>query len=74
MTAVIDSCVIIDALQNREPFSADAQKLFLAVSNRQFDGVLTPSQLLIYSIFFAEACIMMSSPKSAYINCLCFLI
>ena len=41
MTAVIDTCVIIDALQNREPFSQDAQKLFLAVSNRQFEGVLT---------------------------------
>lgn len=41
MTAVIDTCVIIDALQDREPFSQDAQKLFLAVSNRQFEGVLT---------------------------------
>lgn len=45
MTAVIDTCVIIDALQNREPFSADAQKLFLAVSNRQFCGVLTAKSI-----------------------------
>lgn len=45
MTAVIDTCVIIDALQNREPFSADAQKLFLAVSNRQFNGVLTAKSI-----------------------------
>ena len=45
MTAVIDTCVIIDALQNREPFSADAQKLFLSVSNRQFDGVLTAKSI-----------------------------
>ena len=41
MTAVIDTCVIIDALQNREPFYTDAQKIFLAVSNRKFYGVLT---------------------------------
>ena len=41
MTAVIDTCVIIDALQNREPFSEDARKLILAVSNRQFNGILT---------------------------------
>lgn len=45
MTAVIDTCVIIDALQSREPFSADAQKLFLAVSNRQFDGILTAKSI-----------------------------
>ena len=45
MTAVIDTCVIIDALQGREPFSADAQKLFLAVSNRQFDGILTAKSI-----------------------------
>lgn len=41
MIAVIDTCVIIDALQNREPFCDDAQKIFLAVSNRRFNGVLT---------------------------------
>lgn len=41
MIAVVDTCIVIDALQNREPFSADAQRLFLAVSNRQFRGVLT---------------------------------
>lgn len=45
MTAVIDTCVIIDALQNREPFSADAQKIFLAVSNRQFNGVITANSI-----------------------------
>ena len=45
MTAVIDTCVIIDALQSREPFLADAQKLFLAVSNRQFDGILTAKSI-----------------------------
>ena len=39
MTAVIVTCVIIDALQNREPFSEDAQKLILAVSNRHFKGM-----------------------------------
>ncbi len=52
MTAVIDTCVIIDALQNREPFSSDAQQLFLAVSNRQFCGVLTAKSITdIFYIF-----------------------
>ena len=36
MRALIDTCVIIDALQNREPFAEDAQKIFLAVANKRF--------------------------------------
>lgn len=41
MRALIDSCVIVDALQSREPFCEDAQKIFLAVANRWFDGCIT---------------------------------
>ena len=29
MRTLIDTCVIIDALQSREPFVEDAQKIFL---------------------------------------------
>lgn len=72
MTAVIDACVIIDALQNREPFSADAQKLFLAVSNRRFEGALTAKS--ITDIFFAGVCTMTLLPETAYISCSCSLI
>ena len=41
MRAVIDTCVVVDALQNREPFSRDAQSIFLSCANRRFDGFLT---------------------------------
>ena len=41
MRALIDTCVIIDALQNREPFAEDAQKIFLAVANKHFSGCIT---------------------------------
>lgn len=41
MRALIDTCIIVDALQNREPFCADAQGIFLAVANNQADGFLT---------------------------------
>lgn len=41
MRAVIDTCVIVDALQNREPFCKDAQAIFLLCANRQFDGFVT---------------------------------
>ncbi len=45
MTAVIDTCVVIDVLQNREPFSKAALDIFLAVSNRKFTGVLTAKSI-----------------------------
>ena len=41
MRAVIDTCVIVDALQSREPFCKDAQSIFLLCANRQFTGFLT---------------------------------
>lgn len=41
MRALIDTCIVIDALQNREPFCREAQDIFLAVANKQFTGFLT---------------------------------
>ena len=41
MRAVIDTCVIVDALQSREPFCKEAQSIFLLCANRQFEGFLT---------------------------------
>lgn len=41
MKAVIDTCVIVDALQKREPFCGAAMDIFIAVSNRLFTGVIT---------------------------------
>lgn len=41
MKAVIDTCIIVDALQNRKPFCDDAQTIFLLCANQRFDGFLT---------------------------------
>ena len=41
MRILIDTCVIIDALQNREPWNKDAQTLFLMTANRDFDGFIS---------------------------------
>lgn len=41
MRALIDTCIIVDALQNREPFCADARNIFLAVANTRFVGFIT---------------------------------
>lgn len=41
MRALIDTCVIIDALQSRQPFAKDACTLFLAAANNQYIGCIT---------------------------------
>lgn len=41
MRALLDTCVIIDALQSREPFYKNAQTIFLAAANNQFIGCIT---------------------------------
>lgn len=41
MKALMDTCIIIDALQNRHPFCEAAQKIFLLCANDEFEGFLT---------------------------------
>ncbi len=41
MRALIDTCVIIDALQSREPFKEDAEKIFLLAANDRLEGYIT---------------------------------
>ena len=41
MKALMDTCIIIDALQNRQPFCEDAQKIFLLCANDELEGFLT---------------------------------
>lgn len=45
MRALIDTCVIIDALQNREPFCESAKSIFLAVANKQLEGYISASSI-----------------------------
>ena len=41
MRVLVDTCVIIDALQSRVPFAEDAQRIFIYSANNQFDGYIT---------------------------------
>ncbi len=41
MRALIDTCVVIDALQSREGFEKDAQNIFLAAANNAFLGYIS---------------------------------
>ena len=45
MKAVIDTCVIVDALQNRAPFCKEAQAILLCCANQQFQGFLTAKSI-----------------------------
>ena len=41
MRALLDTCVVIDVLQGREPFCKEGQQLFLAAANDLFAGCIT---------------------------------
>ena len=41
MRVLIDTCIIIDALQQREKFYENAKTIFLLCANRKFDGYLS---------------------------------
>ena len=41
MRVLVDTCVIMDAIQNREPFADDAKKIFRAAASNWFAGCIT---------------------------------
>lgn len=41
MRVIIDTCIIMDALQNREPFAEDAKNIVRAAANKWFTGYIT---------------------------------
>ena len=41
MRAIVDTCVVVDALQSREPFCKDAERIFLLSADQKFLGYLT---------------------------------
>ena len=45
MKALFDTNVIVDVLQNREPWCVSGKKLFLAAANRQIAGCITAKQI-----------------------------
>ena len=41
MRVLIDTCIIVDFLQKRDPFFKNSHIIFLAVANYSFDGYIT---------------------------------
>lgn len=50
MRVLVDTCVIIDALQSRVPFAEAAQKLLYILQISNLRVILLQSQLQIYII------------------------
>lgn len=45
MRVIIDTCVIVDALQDRKPFSKEATAILLASANKEYDGFISAKSL-----------------------------
>ena len=45
MRVLIDTCVVVDILQKREPFYQAAMDILLSVSNRKCTGILTAKSI-----------------------------
>ena len=58
MRALIDTCIIVDALQSRQPFCAEAQEIFLATANKRFPGLSLQNQQQIFTILHIGILIM----------------
>ena len=43
MRVLIDTCVVLDYLQNREPYFDDALNLAIAAANKEFEGYISAS-------------------------------
>ena len=51
MKVLIDTCIVVDILQKREPFCHAAMEILLSVSNRKCIGILTAKAITdIYNI------------------------
>lgn len=45
MNVLIDTCIVLDALQSREPFNKDAEAVFLSVANHRCEGFLAANSV-----------------------------
>lgn len=41
MRILLDTCIVIDVLQARNPFNESAEKIFLGIANNHYEGCIT---------------------------------
>lgn len=51
MRVLVDTCIIIDALQSRVPFAEAAQKIFIYTANKQFEDISQQNPLRLKLLF-----------------------
>ncbi len=72
MRALIDTCVIIDALQSRTPFAKAAEEIFLLSANQAFTGYITAKSLTdIY--YLTHRCVHDTSEARIIAGKICML-
>lgn len=54
MRVLVDTCIIIDALQSRVPFAEAAQKIFIYTANKQFEGYITAKSITVETAIRSE--------------------
>ena len=42
---MLDTCIVIDLLQKREPFFDEAHQIFLAVANQKYEGMIAANSV-----------------------------
>ena len=45
MKILLDTCIVIDALQTRKPFNASAEKIFLGIAKKQYEGYISAKSI-----------------------------
>ena len=52
MTVLIDTCIILDALQERKPFDTNAKEIINKVAKREIEGFITAKSITdIYYLY-----------------------
>ena len=52
MRALLDTCVILDALENRKPFDEDAQQIILLIAGNMMEGYISATSITdIYYLY-----------------------
>lgn len=75
MKVLIDTCVVIDLLQNRVPFSNDAKKIFYLIGDKKINGCITANSCTdIYYItrkaLHDEDAVMVNTAMDNGIDCI----
>ena len=68
MTVLIDTCVILDALQGREPFDKEAMEIFNIVAEKKVVGIIMAKAITDIHYIYMRSVHNADKAREAYIN------